>query len=181
MTIVVKLKISNKDIRDLRKAMQAARDTIRHADEGDILEAARHLLQDFDTRGAPDFVRERVPKLVALVDMLDDEDWRLPQREREKILAALVYFGDPDDLIPDDVPGLGLLDDAIIIELLLLELRHVVEAYRDFVRYRSSLAKSVSAETRAERLVKRRKALHGRMLRRGKSQRGRNLPKKSLL
>ncbi|MFK8052670.1 MAG: YkvA family protein [Woeseiaceae bacterium] len=180
MTIVVKIKISNKDISGLRKAMQSARDTIRCADEQDILEAARGLLDDFDTRQAPDFVRERIPKLIAMTDMLEDKDWALPKREREKILAALVYFGDPDDLIPDDVPGLGLLDDAIIIELLLMELKHVIEAYRDFTRYRSSLMKTVPEDIRLERLEKRRWALHGRMTRRSKNDRG-SLPTKSLI
>ncbi|MEM7764729.1 MAG: YkvA family protein [Pseudomonadota bacterium] len=180
MTIVVKIKISNKDIRGLRKAMQAARDTIRYADEQDILEAARGLLDDFDTRQAPDFVRERVPKLSAMTDMLEDKDWALPKREREKILAALVYFGDPDDLIPDDVPGLGLLDDAIIIELLLMELKHVIDAYRDFTRYRSSLMKTVPDDVREQRLEKRRWALHGRMARRSKNDRS-GLPSKSLI
>ncbi|MEO0574989.1 MAG: YkvA family protein [Pseudomonadota bacterium] len=180
MTIVVKIKISNKDIRELRKAMQNARDTIASADEQDILEAARSLLDEFDTRNAPDFVRERVPRLVAMTDMLEDKDWALPKRQREKILAALVYFGDPDDLIPDDVPGLGLLDDAIIIELLLMELQHVIEAYRDFCRYRSSLMKTVPADIREQRLEKRRWALHGRMQRRSKNDRS-GLPSKSLI
>lgn len=180
MTIIVKIKISNKDIVALRKAMQSARDTVRHADEQDILEAARGLLEDFDMRQAPDFVRERVPKLVAMADMLEDPDWALPKKEREKILAALVYFGDPDDLIPDDVPGLGLLDDAIIIELLLMELKHVIEAYRDFVRYRSSLMKTVPKAIREQRLDKRRWALHGRMTRRSKNERG-SLPTRPLI
>jgi len=180
VAIVVKIKITNKDIRALRKAMQNARDTIRSADEHDILEAARTLLDDFDSRQAPDFVRERVPKLVAMTDMLEDTDWELPKRQREKILAALVYFGDPDDLIPDDVPGLGLLDDAIVIELLLLELKHVIEAYRDFCRYRSSLMTTVPESVRIERLEKRRWALHGRMQRRMRTDRS-GLPSRSLI
>ena len=180
MSIIVKIKISKKDIRGFRKAMQSARDTIRHADEQDILDAARSLIDDFDTRNAPDFVRERVPKLGAMIDMLLDQDWALPKREREKILAALVYFGDPDDLIPDDVPGLGLLDDAIIIELVLMELKHVIEAYRDFTRYRSSLMKTVPEDIRLKRLEKRRWALHGRMNRRTKNDRG-TLPSRSLI
>lgn len=180
MTIVVKIKISSKDITALRRAMHAARETIASADETDILDAARTMLTEFDSRKAPDFVRERVPRLEAMVDMLEDEDWALPRREREQILAALVYFCDPDDLIPDDVPGLGLLDDAIMIELLLMELKHVIEAYRDFTRYRASLLKTVPVDIREERLEKRRWALHGRMARRSRSSRS-GLPDKPLL
>lgn len=180
MTIVVKIKISSKDISALRRAMHAARETIACADEADILDAARTLLSEFDSRKAPDFVRERVPRLEAMVDMLEDQDWALPKREREQILAALVYFCDPDDLIPDDVPGLGLLDDAIMIELLLMELKHVIEAYRDFIRYRASLLKTVPRDIREQRLEKRRWALHGRMARRTRSNRS-GLPDKPLL
>src|SRR5438270_13046531 len=31
------------------------------------------------------------------------------------ILAAVSYLGDPSDLIPDEIPFLGLLDDATVI------------------------------------------------------------------
>ena len=180
MSITIKFKVSTKDINEFRKAMRAARETVRHADEDEITDAARDVLRDIDLRGAPDFVRERIPRLSAMIDMLEDTDWALPKREREKILAALVYFGDPDDLIPDDVPGLGLLDDAIIVELLLLELRHVIEAYRDFCRYRNSLGKAELGSNRAARIEKRRWALHGRMLRRSKTDRS-GLPEKPIL
>ncbi len=52
------------------------------------------------------------------------------------MLAALAYVCDPEDIIPDEIPGIGLLDDAVMIELVLRELRHTIEAYEDFCAYR---------------------------------------------
>jgi uncharacterized membrane protein YkvA (DUF1232 family) len=34
---------------------------------------------------------------------------------RQKILFALQYFIDPDDDIPDSIPKLGFLDDAVVV------------------------------------------------------------------
>ena len=67
-----------------------------------------------------------------------------------------------------------------MIELLLMELKHVIEAYRDFTRYRASLLKTVPRDIREQRLERRRWALHGRMARRSKSDRG-GLPSKPLI
>ena len=66
-------------------------------------------------------------------------------RERSPVLAALAYVCDPEDIIPDDIPGIGLLDDAVMIELVFRELRHEIEAYEDFRRYRKSLPRTVAA------------------------------------
>src|SRR5690606_27434897 len=102
--------------------------------------------------------------------MLEDRDWRLPNTEREQLLATFVYFGDPEDIIPDDIPAIGFLDDLILIELLLRDFRHVRVAYADFCRYRKALGRSPSRgagqDAIGSRLAARRKQLHARMQRR---------------
>jgi uncharacterized membrane protein YkvA (DUF1232 family) len=62
--------------------------------------------------------------------------WKLPEPDRARVVNSLAYFCEPDDLIPDDVPGLGFLDDAIMVELVVRELRHEIDAYQDFCSYR---------------------------------------------
>ena len=71
-----------------------------------------------------------------MIRMLTDHEWRLPQKDTVRVLNALAYFSEPEDLIPDHIPGLGFLDDAIMIELVVRELRHEIDAYEDFCDFR---------------------------------------------
>ncbi|MFB3125280.1 MAG: YkvA family protein, partial [Woeseiaceae bacterium] len=84
------------------------------------------------------------------------------------------YFCEPEDLIPDHIPGLGFLDDAIMIELVVRELHHEIEAYRDFCDYRANrvpqpgIRNKTSDVSREQWLESRRKVLQSRMRRRRK-------------
>ncbi|MEZ4293271.1 MAG: hypothetical protein R3E53_23125 [Myxococcota bacterium] len=49
-------------------------------------------------------MRNRIAQLGKLTDMLEDADWRLEGEDRKRVLNALAYFADPDDLIPDRCP-----------------------------------------------------------------------------
>ena len=123
---------------------------------------AAGLVEDVRSSEVPEFVLERVATLELLIEMLRDEQWRLAGKDRERILDALAYFVDPDDLIPDRVPGIGYLDDAIMIELVARELKHEIEAYEDFCAYRRKRRKPAGEAA----LEARREALQARMRRR---------------
>ncbi len=107
--------------------------------------------------------------------MLKDHEWRLPDKDASRVLNALAYFGEPEDLIPDHIPGLGFLDDAIMIELVVRELRHEIEAYRDFCDFRTTMPARSGVKlkttdiTRDDWLAGRRQELQKRMRRRRKS------------
>ena len=85
-------------------------------------------------------------------------------------VSALAYFAEPEDLIPDRIPGLGFLDDAIMVELVVRELRPELDAYADFCKFRKSrpklLGKSAAPIDREQWLDGRRKQLQSRMRRR---------------
>lgn len=170
MSMKITLNISERDLKQFRKAMKGARAAAKDADEAEIVKATREVIESLHPGVLPDFVRDRLPRLQAMCSMLEDEEWNLPDPERLKLLSALIYFGDPEDLIPDEMPGLGYLDDAIMIELVLRELRHVIEAYEDFCAFRDNYFRrfkiGTDAMTRRERVEARREQLHERMLRR---------------
>jgi len=176
MTLKVTFELSTKDLRHFRTIMREARDAAKGANEQEVIDAAAKLLGLVEAAEVPDFVSSRLERLQTMIDMLVDEEWQIPARERGRVLNALAYFTEPDDLIPDHIPGLGFLDDAIMIELVQRELRHEIEAYEDFCRFREDLKKkrkqlAQSETTPEERLGKRRKALHERMRRRGSQRR----------
>jgi uncharacterized membrane protein YkvA (DUF1232 family) len=119
---------------------------------------------------APAYVRKRLVEVQRLILMLEDEAWALSDPERSDVIETLAYFSDPDDLIPDDVEVIGLLDDAIMLELLLRRLRSVLGAYADFCAYRNTLtAMHVDSDRRhahARQLAAQRIKLQARMRRR---------------
>lgn len=45
------------------------------------------------------------------------------------IIAAIVYIVNPFDLIPDFVPGLGLLDDAIVLAFAVQRTRRALDDF----------------------------------------------------
>ena len=102
--------------------------------------------------------------------MLQDDEWALPRDERERLLATFVYFGDPEDILPDDIPVIGYLDDVIMIELVVRELLHVREAYEDFCKYRDDYDNRFKTghdgAVRRDRIDRKRQKLHQRMKRR---------------
>ena len=163
----VSFELSAGDIRYFRDRLKQIRKSVGWRDEALVIQGAAKLVRDAVAAKPPDFVVERILKLERLIEMLRDREWRLEGRDRARILAALAYFVDPDDLIPDRVPGVGYLDDAIMIELVARELTHEIEAYGDFCEYRRR-----SPKTQDEaRLEARRKALQARMRRRRRRER----------
>lgn len=137
MRIVIEL--SERDLRYFDEAMTRARAAVRSADEVEILESAKHTLDATPLGDAPDYIKERICKVQRLVQMLEDEAWALPTRHRAEVVAALVYFSDPDDLIPDELPVIGMLDDAIMLELVLQREHLLLEAYDRFCSARAGL------------------------------------------
>ena len=165
------LELSNRDLGFFREALKKSRDAVRHADESEIIEAISDVLAEIKSEEPlPDFVSRRLPQLESMIRMLQDDEWALPPGERERLLATFVYFGDPEDIVPDYIPVIGYLDDIIMIELVVVELQHVSEAYDDFCNFRDSYDKRFKtghdAAVRRDRIDRKRQQLHQRMKRR---------------
>jgi len=136
MSLRVSFELSSDDLKHFRLIMREARRTASRSAPEDIVATAEGLLRDLSADATPGFIQERIDKLRLMIRMLTDLDWRLPHHEATRVLNALAYFTEPEDLIPAHIPGLGFLDDAIMVELVLRELEHEIEAYQDFCEYR---------------------------------------------
>ena len=114
---------------------------------------------------------QRLTQLEWMVKMLEDNEWDMEGKDRSRVADGLIYFAEGEDMIPDRVPGLGYLDDAIMIELVVQDLRHEIEAYEDFRDYRARVRSESGRRagvTREQWLENRRKELHSRIRRRRK-------------
>ncbi len=171
------INLTDRDLNFFRQALKKSRDAVRHAEESEIIEAIGDVLADIKSeQPLPDFVEKRIPELESLLRMLQDDEWALPTNERERLLAMFVYFGDPEDILPDYIPVIGYLDDVIMIELVVRELHHVREAYDDFCEYRDDYDRQFKSghdgAVRRDRIDRKRQQLHQRMKRRmGKDRR----------
>jgi uncharacterized membrane protein YkvA (DUF1232 family) len=171
MSVIVNFELSDKDIehfvamaRDAQKAVAGREDA-----EQSVVDGARKLFNTAQSAELPEFVATRLGKLGELADMLTDTEWQLSGEDRQRVLSALAYFANPDDLIPDRVPGIGFLDDAIMAELVFQELDAEIHAYREFCAYRRTEEKrraDAGLPTNVKRedwLADKRAVLHHRM------------------
>ena len=173
MGMKLSFELSDRDLQYFRKALRQSREAVRDAEEQEIIDAIQHVLEEIRANAPlPDFVAERIPALELLIQMLTDDEWQLPNSDRERLLAMFVYFSDPEDILPDHIPVIGYLDDVIMIELIMRELRHVREAYDDFRRFRRDFdakhGETIDGAIRRDRIDRRRQQLHQRMQRRSK-------------
>ena len=177
MPLRVSFELSDSDLRYFRHKMREATSAARGRGEAEIIEATASLLEEIRDRGVPDFVGERIAKLRELVQMLEDAEWQLSGPNRRHVLNAMAYFAEAEDMIPDAIPGIGFLDDAIMVELVVQELRHELDAYRDFCAFRSLQERMRGRReddvTREEWLKGRRAQLMGRVRRRRDARRSR--------
>lgn len=172
MTMHVAFDLDDDDLKHFELIMREARKSAANAAPEIIVAGAENLLNQISHAQVPEFIRERLNKLKVMIQMLTDHEWRLPEQDATRVLNALAYFCEPEDLIPDNIPGIGFLDDAIMIELVVVELEHEIQAYQDFCSYRNerpgkaSVKARSSKVTRDEWLEKRRTELQARMRKR---------------
>lgn len=164
MAFEVTFELKESDLDHFRDVMRQAKSGAENLTEADILTNAKNISQDIKGE-VPAFVSERIQKLETLVAMIEDDEWKIPEEERKDVLSALAYFSDPEDLVPDHIPVLGFLDDAIMIELVAAELKDDIDAFEEFCSYRErEEGRSGDATiTRDEWLDSKRRELHSRM------------------
>jgi uncharacterized membrane protein YkvA (DUF1232 family) len=58
-------------------------------------------------------------------------DPKLPARYKVMLVAALLYFLAPIDAVPDAIPGLGYVDDIMVLSVIVASVQKLLQAIRD--------------------------------------------------
>jgi len=86
--------------------------------------------------------RTRLQKIIGELDLLlqmvkayhGGEYRRIPAKALVTMVAALLYFINPFDIIPDFITGLGFLDDAAVIGFVMKSLREEITLFQNYLK-----------------------------------------------
>ena len=167
MPLDITFTLSDRDLERFKAIVEKARSTAGSQQGKVEIEKAAHKIVDVAMNSdLPDFIADRLLQLKVLLEMLRDEEWKLNDYEQERIVSALAYFADPIDLIPYHIPGIGFLDDAMFVEIVLRELQAEIAAYNEFCEFRTAEENRLTeegldpAENRDEWITAKRDELH---------------------
>ena len=96
---------------------------------------ARRVLRTAAMGGDSPFIRSRLRRAAEMRAMRADTAWRLSEDFQHRIGNLLGYVDDPLGLIPDKTPVIGLLDDALLVDIAMDGLRDELDGYAEFRRF----------------------------------------------
>ncbi len=109
--------------------------------EGDFKRIDREIpkkLADIgELKNGMEWMGEMIGRVTVLYDMVRDAGFRIDGKTKTLIAAGLLYFLLPLDMTPDFIPGLGFIDDALVLGALWKVVQNEVDRY---LAYRSQLA-----------------------------------------
>jgi len=148
--------LDEEDANYFRTLYRKAKKNAKLADPDKILAEARGTVHAVrNSKKTPKFVLEAIGVLEDLADLIVDDEWAAPQRVKDEVLAGVAYFSNPEDLIPDHIPGLGFLDDAIMVKFIEEEFKHELWGYRKFKKVHDTSEQRPWADPGKQRLSKR--------------------------
>jgi hypothetical protein len=161
MPLKVTFDLGDADLLHLAEVAQVRQSAARAQPSDRIIASAREVYLKGVQAHLADFVKERYSRLGAMLEMVEDAEWKLSQEDSQRLINALACFTEPASGASS-----ALLDQAIMIELVSRDLHHDLEAYRDFCKFRAAqMGKSHSppGADREQWLSQRRVTLQERM------------------
>jgi len=97
----------------------------------------QRVLRDVDRKLRKKSLIRAIPELLlnvgTLYKMVRDKTFSLTWQTRGLVIGGLVYFLLPTDATPDYIPGIGFLDDTIVIGLIMKRLASEIDRYKQHI------------------------------------------------
>lgn len=137
MPLDITITLSDEDLQKFQESVDKGKAAASDESKAAVIEAkAEELITKAREVELPQFISDRLFKLQILLNMIRDSEWKLNDEEINSVRGALFYFVDPDDIIPDHIPGIGYLDDAMYAEIVIQELKTEIKMYQEFCQFR---------------------------------------------
>ena len=98
--------------------------------------AAQRAFERYAPNAQPAFVVSRIAALERMEDLAADPAWQLDPELPRQLQVLREYRAAGNGLLPNHLPVIGLLDDAVLIDVALQLLRDELRDYEDFCRFR---------------------------------------------
>lgn len=106
-------------------------------DRDRVATAARELRAGAKDAFEPACIQQRMVRLQAAANMIGDMQWTTPDDAGNAAELIVHYALGQEQLLPNTLPTVGRLDDAIAIDAAWPKLHAEVDAFIDYVRLRS--------------------------------------------
>ncbi len=116
--------------------------------------AAQRALDRYPDGSTPAFVTSRMASLTRLESLATDAAWGADDDLCGYLRTVHEYIADTDDLIPDELPVVGRLDDAVLVDVTLQLVREDLAEYEDFCRFRQVAADFANVSVEATGLTR---------------------------
>jgi hypothetical protein len=100
-----------------------------------IITAAKRVLGRYQAGQRPVFVESRLQALRRLEEMASNQGWQLAEADQHRIARLRAYVEEPEGLLPDALPVIGQLDDALLIDVAVQVLHDELADYEDYCRF----------------------------------------------
>jgi uncharacterized membrane protein YkvA (DUF1232 family) len=128
------------DLKDFDAQKQVNQSAITAGEYRNAPERALHLVAEAAKKaerhkGSLRKVISDLATLVRLVRAWFGKDYRqVPWQTIAIAMGAIIYFVNPFDAIPDFIPGVGYLDDALVIGVTVKTIKTTLDAFRIWER-----------------------------------------------
>ena len=136
MSLNLQLNLDECALAPFESALDASSTAGAAQSTGDLLRAVRQHVVALGERSSPAYVRAHVATVHRMIDFVEHPEFSSERSARDAALGALSYFAEPQDLIPDEDPNFGLLDDAIVLDLAITRCGSAWQAFNEFVEFR---------------------------------------------